>query len=62
MFSYINGLHGNLEDLAVSAFGLDIVVWAETKVSGRRQVAELLIPGFSSPTMLLRGDPPNGLG
>ena len=46
MFSNINGLNGNLEDLAVAASGLDIVVCAETKVSGRRPVAELLILGF----------------
>ena len=61
MFSIINGLHGHLEDLAVAASGLDIVVCAETMVSGRRHVAELLILGFSSPTMLLRGNRPNGL-
>ena len=56
MLSNIYGLHGNLEDLAVAASGFDIVVCAETKVSGCRHVSELLIPGFSSPMMLLRDD------
>ena len=62
MFTNINGLHGNLEELAVAAAGFDVVCCAETKVSGRRHVAELLIPGFVSPILLLRGDRPNGLG
>ena len=39
MFSNINGLHGNLDDLAVAVSGLDIVVFAKTKVSSRRHVA-----------------------
>ena len=62
MFSNINGIHGNPEDLAVAASGLDFVVFSETKVYGCRHVTELLIPGFSFPTILLRGDRPNGLG
>ena len=52
----------NLEDLAVDAFGLDINVRAETKVSSRRHVVEWLIPGFSSPIMLMKGDHPDGSG
>ena len=32
------------------------------KVTGRRLVSELLLPGFKAPTMLLRGARPNGLG
>ena len=62
MFSNINGIHGNTEDLVVAASGLDFVVCSVTKVYGCRHVTELLIPGFSFPTILLRGDRPNGLG
>ena len=62
MFSNINGLHGNLEELAVAAAGYDVVACAETKVTNRRHLAELRLPGFSSPNLLLRGARPNGLG
>ena len=62
MFSNINGLHGNRDELAIAATKFDVVACAETKVTGRRHVYELLLPGFKAPTLLLRGARPNGLG
>ena len=62
MFTNINGLHGNRDELAIAATKFDVVACAETKVTGRRHVSELLLPGFKAPTMLLRGARPNGLG
>ena len=62
MFTNINGLHGNRDDLAIAATKFDVVACAETKVTGHRHVSELLLPGFKAPTLLLRGARPNGLG
>ena len=62
MFTNINGLHGNRDELAIAATKFDVVACAETKVTGRRHVSELLLPGFKAPTLLLRGARPNGLG
>ena len=62
MFTNINGRHGNRDELAIAATKLDVVACAETKVTGRRHVSELLLPGFKAPTLLLRGAHPNGLG
>ena len=62
MFSNINGLHGNRDELAIAATKFDVVACAETKVTGRRYASELLLPGFKAPTLLLRGARPNGLG
>ena len=39
-----------------------MVTCAETKVTGRKHVSELLLPGFKAPTLLLRDACPNGLG
>ena len=47
MFTNINGLHGNRDELAIA---------------GLRHVSELVLPGFKAPTLLLRGGRPNGLG
>ena len=58
MFTNINGLHGNRDELAIAATKFDVVACAETKVTGRRHVSELLLPGFKAPTMLLRGARP----
>ena len=62
MFININGLHGNRDELAIAATKFDVVACAETKVTGRRHVSELLLPGFKAPTLLLRGARPNVLG
>ena len=63
MFTNINGLHGNRDELAIAATKFDVVACAKpkTKVTGRRHVSELLLPGFKAPTLLLRGARPNGL-
>ena len=55
-------LHGNRDELAIAATKFDVVACAENKVTGRRHVSELLLPGFKAPTLLLRGARPNGLG
>ena len=60
--SNINGLHGNLRELVIAASRFDIVACAVTKVTQRRHVAELRLPGFSAPIVLLRGSRPDGLG
>ena len=62
MFSNINGLHGNRDELAIAATIFDVVACAETKVTGRRRVSKLLLPGFRVPTLMLRGDRPKVLG
>ena len=62
MFTNINGLHGNRAELAIAATKFDVVACAETKVTGRRYLSELLLPSFKAPTLLLRGARPNGLG
>ena len=62
MFTNINGLHGNRDELAIAATKFDVVACAETKETGRRHVSELLLPGFKAPTLLLRAARPNGLG
>ena len=55
MFSNINGLHGNRDELAIAETKFDVVACAASKVTGRRHVSELLLPGFKAPTLLLRG-------
>ena len=62
LFTNINGLHGNRDELAIAATKFDVVACAETKVTGHRHVSELLLPGFKATTLLLRGARPNGLG
>ena len=62
MFTNINGLHGNRDELAIAATKFDVVACAETKVTRRRHVSELLLPGFKALTLLLRGVRSNGLG
>ena len=61
MFTNINGLHGNRDELAIAATKFDVAC-AETKVTGRRHVSELLLTGFKAPTLLLRGARPKGFG
>ena len=62
MFTNINGLHDNRDELAIAATKFDVFACAETKVTGRRHVSELLLPGSEAPTLLLRGARPNGHG
>ena len=49
MFSNINGLHGNLDELAVAASHFDIVFCCETEATRRRHVAELRSSGTTRP-------------
>ena len=44
MFTNVNGLHSNRGELAIAATKFDVVACAETKVTGRRLVSELLLP------------------
>ena len=62
MFANINGLHGNLDDLAAAASHFEIVFCCETKNICRRHAAELCLPGFCAPVLLPRSTRPNGLG
>ena len=62
MFTNINGLHGKRDELAIAATKFDVVACAKTKVTGRRHLSELLLPGFKAPTLLLRGARPNEFG
>ena len=62
LFTNINGLHGNLKELAVASSRYDIVLCAETKATTRRHRSELLLPGFAKPALISRGSRPNGLG
>ena len=61
VFTNINGLHGNRDELAIAVTKFDVVTCAETKVTGRRHLSELLLPGFKASTLLLRGARSNGL-
>ena len=62
MFSNINGLHDNRDELAIAATKFDVVPCSETKVTGRRRVSELLLSGFKAPTLMLRCARPSSLG
>ena len=62
MLSNINGLHGHKDELAIAVTKFDVVACVETKVTGRRHVSELLLHGFKSLPLLLRGARPNALG
>ena len=53
IFANINGLHGNLDVLAVAASHLDIVFCCETKATRRRHAAELLLPGYCGLGMVM---------
>ena len=59
----IRGLYSNISDLQVASKDYDIILCSETLVSSRRNVSELLLPGFNKPTLLLRNARPrvNGL-
>ena len=62
MFTNINGLHGNRDELAITATKFDVAGCTETKVAGRRHLSEQILPGFKAPTLLLRGARQNELG
>ena len=47
LYSNIRGLHANLGELAVAVSDHYLLVCAESKVSDRRHLPELIIPDFS---------------
>ena len=49
LYSNIRGLHANLNELAVAGSNYDVLVCAESKVSDRRHLSEIRIPGFGNP-------------
>ena len=48
-YSNIRGLHANLDEMAVAGSDYDVLVCAESKVSDRRHLLEVRIPGFGCP-------------
>ena len=46
LFSNIRGLRVNLDELAVAGSDYDVLDCAESKVSDRRRLSELYVPGF----------------
>ena len=58
LYSNIRGLHANLDELAVAGSPYDVLVCAESKVSDRRHLPELHIPGFGRPQQWLRNSKP----
>ena len=58
LYSNIRGLHANLDELAVVGSDYDALVCVENKVSDRRHLAELRIPGFGCPLQRLRNSTP----
>ena len=60
--SNVQGLSGNLSDMAVASSQYDILLWSETLVSDLRHVSELLVPGFGCPVLSCRGKLPRARG
>ena len=55
MFANMNGLHCNLDELAVAASLFDIDFCCETKATRRHHAAELRLPDYCVPVLLPRG-------
>ena len=53
---------GVLYLLSVASSQYDILFCSEILVSGKRQVPELLVPGFGRPALLCRGKMPRARG
>ena len=62
LYSNIHGLHANLDELAVARSDYDVLVCAESKISDRRLLSELCIPGFGCPEQRLRNSTPGAQG
>ena len=60
--SNIRGLYSNLNDLNVVSPNYDIILCSEKLVSDRRNINELLIPGFNKPKLLIRDSRPRVRG
>ena len=56
LYSYIQGLYGNLHNLIVASKGFDILFCSETLVSNFRHISELAIPGFKRPVLFKRNE------
>ena len=62
LYCNICGLDANLDELAVTGSDYDVLVCAESKVSDRRHLSELRIPGFGCPQQRLRNSTPGAQG
>ena len=60
--SNVQGLSGNLSDMAVASSQYDILLCSETLVTDLHHVSELLAPGFGRPVCLCRGKLPCARG
>ena len=49
LYSNIRGLHDILDELGEAGSNFDVLVRAESKVSDRRHLSELPIPGWVAP-------------
>ena len=58
LYSNIRALHANVNELAVVGSDYDVLVCAESKVSDRRHLSELSIPGFGCPQQRLKNSTP----
>ena len=58
LYSNIRGLYANLDELDAAESDYDILVCAESKVSDRRHLSELRIPGLSCHQQRLRNSTP----
>ena len=62
LYSNIRGLNANLDELAVPGSNYYVLVCAESKVSDRRHLSELCIPGFGCRQQRLRYTTPGAQG
>ena len=58
LYSNIRGLNDNLDELAVARSGYNVLDCAVSKVSDRRHLSKLRIPGFGSFQQRLRNSTP----
>ena len=62
LYSNIRGLQANLDELAVAGSDYDALVCAESKVSDRRHLPDVSIPGFGCPQQRLKNTTPGAQG
>ena len=62
LYSNVRGLYSNLNELQACSAQYDIILCSETLVSNRRNIAELLLPNFNRPALLLRDSRPRARG
>lgn len=61
-YSNIRGLKRNFLELSLISSDFDIIFCSETMVSNRRDVSEILIPGFNKPVQIRCGTIPSARG